>query len=477
MAATTLRHEYANTGWVPAAIAMVALAVGSGYAIAMGELAGLYVALAVLGSVAVLLDFRVGAVLLLLMLPMSQSDLFPRSLMQVNGLNPLNLLLVATVAAYAISGRARPAGPVLRPQMVWLYILPMCVAALIGMPHLREIPLMVTPAGSALVQFANERGYLIVTLVKGIVIVAIALMIGAAAARSRKPEGFIVALAASAWIIALMQLGFAVLMGMPLAEMASAEARNFYAPIGMHANTLGRIHLSALALLLFVWADCRQPRMRLFLMLTLGVVAMALLLTFSRAAIGAAALVGVLFLVWKFNVRSLSLALLGLAFVALLGGAAIWARLTLGFNEGANAVSADRINGIWLPLLPELWKSPLWGNGLSSILWSFPMQTGTIFLVGHPHNAYLEAMLDMGIVGLGLTLAYFAHVWKGFRALGQDAALSPEMRALFQGATACLCAFFLTCMVGGSFRPEPGDSYLWIAIGLMYGMLARRPAK
>ena len=81
--------------------------------------------------------------------------------------------------------------------------------------------------------------------------------------------------------------------------------------MGMHANTLGRIHLSALALLLFVWADCTQPRMRLFLMLTLGVVAMALLLTFSRAAIGGAALVGVLFLIWKFNVRNFSLALLG----------------------------------------------------------------------------------------------------------------------------------------------------------------------
>jgi O-antigen ligase len=345
------------------------------------------------------------------------------------------------------------------------------------MPHLQEIPALVTAAGGTLAEFANERQYLVVTLLKGIVIVAIALMIGAAAARSRKPEGFIVALAASAWILALIQLGFILLMGMPLAEMASPDARNFYAPMGMHANTLGRIHVSALALLLFVWADCRQPRMRLFLVLTLGVVAMALLLTFSRAAIGGAALVGVLFLVWKFNVRSLSLALLGLAFIAVLGGAAIWARVTLGFGEGANAVSADRIDGLWLPLLPELWKSPLWGSGLNSILWSFPMQTGVIDPVGHPHNAYLEAMLDMGIVGLGLALAYFAHVWKGFRALSKDAALSPEMRALFQGATACLCAFFLTCLVGGSLRPEAEAAYLWIAIGLMYGMLARRPAK
>ena len=50
MAATTLRHEYANSGWVPAALAMVALAVGSGYALAVGEVAGLYVALALTAS-------------------------------------------------------------------------------------------------------------------------------------------------------------------------------------------------------------------------------------------------------------------------------------------------------------------------------------------------------------------------------------------------------------------------------------------
>jgi O-antigen ligase len=477
MAATTLRHEYANSGGLAAAGAMVALAVGSGYALAQGEVAGLYTALALIGSVAVLIDFRVGAVLLLLMLPMSPSDLFPRTLMQIPGLNPLNVLVAATVASYVISGRARQAGPALRQPVVWLYILPMCVAALIGMPHLQEIPALVTAAGGTLAEFANERQYLVVTLLKGIVIVAIALMIGAAAARSRKPEGFIVVFAASAWGIALIQIGFILAMGVPLADMASPDARNFYAPIGMHANTLGRMHLSALALLLFVWADCTQPRMRLFLMLTMGVVAMALLLTFSRAAIAGAALVGVLFVVWKFNVRSLSLALLGLGTIVVLGGAAIWARVTLGFGEGANAVSADRIDGIWLPLLPELWKSPLWGNGLNSILWSFPMQTGAMLPVGHPHNAYLEAMLDMGIVGLGLALAYFAHVWKGFRALSKDAALSREMRAFFQGAIACLCAFFVTCMVGGSLRPEAEAAYLWIAIGLMYGMLARRPAK
>jgi hypothetical protein len=68
-------------------------------------------------------------------------------------------------------------------------------------------------------------------------------------------------------------------------------------------------------------------------------------------------------------------------------------------------------------------------------------------------------------------------VWKGFRRFGADASLSPELRGLFQGATAGLLTYFVTCLVGSSLRPDPALSYLWIAVGLMYGMRARRPAR
>jgi O-antigen ligase len=95
--------------------------------------------------------------------------------------------------------------------------------------------------------------------------------------------------------------------------------------------------------------------------------------------------------------------------------------------------------------------------------------------VGHPHNAYIESFLDLGIVGTALLLAYFVHVWRGLRALGSNPYISPEMRGLFQGATAALVAFFVTGMSGSSLRPVPEFGYLWLVIGLMYGMQARRP--
>jgi O-antigen ligase len=104
------------------------------------------------------------------------------------------------------------------------------------------------------------------------------------------------------------------------------------------------------------------------------------------------------------------------------------------------------------------------------------MLNGIMAAVGHAHNAYLETALDMGFIGLALMLAYFAHVWLGFRKLAANDRLSPELRGLFQGATAALAAFLFTGLVGSSLTPAAESAFLWIGIGLMYGVLARRPA-
>jgi O-antigen ligase len=477
MAATAqhLRHHGdADYSWVAVAVAMLALAIGSGYTLAMGEMAGLYVGLSLVCAVAILLDFRTGAVLLLVLLPISASALFPRGLLGITGLNPLNLLVMATLGSFLIHGRLRPGGALVPKPLVWLFVVPIVVAGLVGMPHVHDIPLFFYEMGS--VDAYTERQYLQSYVVKPMVMVAVALLIGAAAARSNKPERFIIAIALAASLIALIQIGFVISQGGSLAAMATTQARGFYEPLGMHANSLGRLHLFAFALMLFIWAETKQPGMKFLALVTLGLLGIAMLLTFSRAAIGGGLLVGALFVTWKFNAKTLSLVFIGLVAIGLFGADILYSRLTHGFDSGADAVSAGRIEGIWLPLLPELAKSPIWGNGLNSILWSYPMVTDGMSRVGHPHNAYLEALLDMGMVGLALFLAYYAHVWKGVRALGSNAWLSPELRGLFQGAVAALVAFFVTGLVGSSLRPDAEATFLWIAIGLMYGLRGRSPA-
>lgn len=475
MAATTLRHDASGSAsGIAAAVGVLALALGSGYALALGELSGLYVALSLGAGVAILLDFRLGAVLMLVMLPIASSALFPHRLGGISGVDPLTLLCLATVVAYGVAGRLRAPSPLVPGPLVWLYIAPIVAAGLLGMGHVSQIPSFFYEAPRTLT-FDTGPEYLMNTVARPMVLVAVTLLIGAAAAQSQKPERFIVPIALSVWLIVLIQIGFVIVEGPSLAMLATSEERGFYTPIGLHANHLGRLHLYAFALLLFVWAETRRPGMKLFLMVTLGVLGIALLLTFSRAAIIGAVVVGALFLVWKFNARTLSLCLVLVTLAGVFGAEALYSRMTRGFGHGADAVSAGRIDGIWLPLLPEVLKSPLWGDGLRSTLWSFPMVNEAMLYVGHPHNAYLEALLDMGIIGLVLLMAFYLYVWKGFRALYKSERLNPELRGLFQGASAALVAFFVTNLVGSSLRPEVESSaYLWIAIGLMFGLRGLR---
>jgi len=146
----------------------------------------------------------------------------------------------------------------------------------------------------------------------------------------------------------------------------------------------------------------------------------------------------------------------------------------MGVGQGMNAVSAGRWHDIWLPLLPEALASPIWGHGLQSVLWSNAMRSGHMLEVTHPHSAFLQAVLDTGFVGLALLLAFWiGHVWKGFRTLQRDPNLSPEMSGFFEGAAAGLLSFIIANVAGSSFFPVPEQSFLWLAVGLMYGARAR----
>jgi O-antigen ligase len=361
--------------------------------------------------------------------------------------------------------------------LVWLYLAPIVVAGLIGSRHVADInPYFFE---NNLMHFSDALGYLRDQALKPLIMVVVAMLIGAAVAQSQKPERFLAPIVLSVWVMSLTAIGFVAFSGVRLGELSTTGSREFFSQIGMHANDLGRLYAVAYALLLFTWGETRDRAVKSVLMVTMVVLTFALLLTFSRGAFIGFLMINGLFLLWKFNARTAGLAVLVAGAAVLLMPGAVVSRMMLGFGGGGdvNAVSAGRIDEIWLPLVMsgDLTKSPVWGNGLDSIMWSDAGWAGTILMVGHPHNAYIQAFLDMGAIGLVLLLAYFVHVYRGFRSLGSNAYLSPAMRGLFQGATAGLLCFLLTGFAGSSLRPTPEFAFLWIAIGMMYGMRARIP--
>jgi len=469
-------------GWVFAGMAL--LGIFWGLVVAVAGLNGLYLCAALIGCAFILFDFRVGVVLLVLLMPISSTKFFPHAMLGINGFNPLNLLLVGTLGSYLLhglfDGSLRRFVP--RP-LLWLYVVPIIVAGALGSRHVGDIaPTLLMFVKPDIRQLA---AYISVQVISPLLIVMFALLVGAAASRSEKPEKFLIPGLVAIWVTALIVIVFVFLSGITLGALASSTSREFLSELGMHANEWGRLYVVAYALLLFTWAQSRSPGLRLVLFASMGVVTFALMLTFSRGAFLGFILVNVLFLLWRRNAKAL-------IFFGLLGAVALFAlpdavydRVTTGlggrggsgFAGGADAVSAGRVDLIWLPLLPEVLRSPVYGHGLGSILWSEPMRTGagvTILPVGHPHNAYLQALLDMGIIGLILVCAYFVNVWKGFRALSVDPAVSPILQGFYLGAAAGLASLLTSYITDSSLLPRPEQVFLWLAIGMMYGQRARR---
>jgi O-antigen ligase len=444
-----------------------------GIGLAVGELQALVASLTLLACFAVLADFRIGAVLLLVMLPVEGSYLFPHSVFGVTGLNPLNLVLAATLVSYLVRGHALQT--FLPKQLGWLFVVPIVIAGLLGSRHVNEVH----PAfyEMEVVHFTDALGYLRDVLLKPMLTVVAALVIAQAVMKSKKTENFLVPFIIAVWVMSVMAIGYVVAEGVSLGALALSSSRTFFSALGMHANDLGRLYAVAYALLLFTWGETKDARLKTILLLTMGVLTIALLFTFSRGAFVGWVMVNVLFLVWKFNAKTIGLAILaGGAGLALMPGAVV-SRMSMGLVGGGdvNEFSAGRVEEIWLPLLPELFKSPIWGNGLDATMWAQALWAEMMLPVTHPHNAYLQSILDMGLLGTGLLLAYYWHVYRACRDLGSNANLSPTLRGFYQGAVAGLLCFIVTGFAGSSLRPTPEFAFLWIAIGMMYGQLGRRP--
>jgi O-antigen ligase len=448
-----------------------------GSAVAVAGLNALYLCVSLLGCVFILRDFRVGVVLLILLLPISRSYVFPREMLGITGLNPFNLLLVATLGSCLLHGLFDGSIRRFMPHpLLWLYIAAIAVAGALGSRHVADIAPYYTM--NQLLPFDSVAGYLRELVLKPLLMVVFALLVGAAVSKAAQPEKFLVPTLISIWVMGLMVVVFVSLSGAALSDMAS-RARNPLTELGMHANEFGRLYAVAYALLLFTWAESKQFGFRLALLASMALVAAALMLTFSRGAFLCFTVVNVLFLLWRCNAKTLAYAGLLAAVALLLLPGAVYDRVTTGFGSGLNSISAGRTEWIWLPLLPEVLRSPFYGHGLGSTLWSEAMRRAdgvAILGVTHPHSAYLEAALDMGIAGLAIACAYFAHVWKGFRALSVDPALSPTLRGFYLGAAAGLASFLIAAIADSSLRPGQEQAFLWLAIGMMYGQRARKPA-
>jgi len=475
----TLRDRWAAFDVPPAArrtaaiVGLAAFGAVWGVAVAIAGTPAFLMCVSLFACIVCLRDFRAGVALLVLLMPMSQSEIFPRSLFGITGLNPLNLLMATTLLAFVMQRAGERKAPrVFTWQLGLLYLVPFTMGGIIGTQHVNEIPGIFQDLG--LIQFNNAVGYLRDLWAKPLLLVMYALFVGAAVARSDRVDRFLLPMVLSVFAMAFLAVIYVATSGATLAELSGTYARSFLSALGMHANDLGRLYATAYALLLFIWDRTTNWTLKTVCLFAMGAVFVALLLTFSRGAFFGFVVVNVIYLFARRRLKILLAAGAIVPVVLALMPGAFWYRMTMGFGSGLNTITAGRTGDIWEPLYPELPDHPFFGNGLGSVMYSRAMIEGRLWQVAHPHNAYLESYMNMGAIGLVLVLGFWIWVWRTLRRESRNEANAPEMRGMFEGGAAGLLAYLIAGMAGASLQPDATQAFLWLAFGMMLGVRAKR---
>jgi len=188
------------------------------------------------------------------------------------------------------------------------------------------------------------------------------------------------------------------------------------------------------------------------MVIAMGLVCAALVLTFSRGAFFGFVLVNIIYLFSRPNLKTIGAAVLLVPVAVLIAPGAIWSRVTMGMGDGANAVTAGRTNEIWAPLVPELLKTR---SGATAWARSSVRRhaRGAPAAGGPPAQRYLQAYTDMGVIGLVLLVAFWIYCWRHLRRLAKDARVKPELQGFFEGAAAGVLASWRRASPARAWRP------------------------
>ncbi|MES2743520.1 MAG: O-antigen ligase family protein [Pseudomonadota bacterium] len=417
-------------------------------------------------------DYRVAVQLAVFLLALSPTYLMPKEMFGVAGLNPLNGAIVLAAASLGASALLTRRLILPRwPRPFWLYVAVLGGAAIYGAGQVSRIP----PYFKVLeiINFDSARGYVLDIFIKPMLIPATAYMLSIVIANAVEPVRYLLPFFLSALVLPTMAIGYVLSSGEALSTLASSDARGFLSVIGMHANELGLMFNMVFSLAAFCFLSSRQRWQRLVFGAMATVCAAAVALTFSRGAYAGLLAVVVCVLVSQRRVLAI------LALMVAMAGAASWLpsavteRAATGLASGdVENISAGRVDGIWRPLLPDVAASPLFGHGLSAILWSDAAHRHTILPVGHTHSAYLGTLLDIGVLGALAVALFFTHMGKLFLYLARQAPHA-LWRGFFRGAMACIILLLVQGLTDDSFTPSRSQPFLWLSYGLGLGLLAR----
>lgn len=428
--------------------------------------------------------FRSLCALILLMAVVQHPDM-PKTMFGIQGLNPWNFLLAFVILGW-LTSRRREGLFWDMPRHISLLLLLYLGVVLVGFyrmwagPHVDDIRLKdLENASTSSAYLVSE--YLVNTIKW--VIPGLLLFDGC-----RNRERFLLGLASCLGVYFL--LGIQVIRWMPPTYLLDAEAlahrsyKILLKEVGYHRVNLSMMLAGASWAIFSTRALARSARGRFLLLLASLAMVYAQALTGGRAGYVTWLAVGLVLCLMRWWRYLLVVPVIVAAIAWAVPGAR--ARMLQGFTpesrdtnpKVAQQVDTERPDDytitsgrtlIWPYVIQKVGERPLFGwgrqamrtTGLSRFLWE---ELAEVF--PHPHNAYLEFLLDNGWFGLCLVMPFYLAILGHGLALFRDSR-SPVFVAAGGAALSLVLALLFASTGSQTFYPREGAVGMWCAIGLL----------
>lgn len=407
----------------------------------------------------------------------------PRQMLGITGLNPWNILILFVLIGCLINAR--------KEQLQWNFPRPTAALLLIyfvvvivgflrfagDFDQVRQFYVLTNRAppdfsGYVIDDFLNSIKYAVPGL----------LVFYGCNSRQRFLYGM------AACLLASFFLGIQIIKWMPVSELANADLLSDRAlrvldrAIGYHRVDLAAMMASA-SWGFFVVRSLAPSKFKAWAITAAGVILiLALALTGGRMGYGTWLVLASIFTVLKW--RRLIAVIPAVVIVVILVVPAARDRMFYGFDqepddsgfvyeeESANLakITSDRIL-IWPIIVDRIKDAPILGYGRHGIILSgASMEMRDTFgakgaAFPHPHNAYLELLLDNGIIGAAPIFFFFFVISRFSIRLFRNRR-SKVLMATGGFSLAFIAGQLIASIGAQSFYPRAGVVIMWCSIGL-----------
>lgn len=442
----------------------------------VGEANAIMLIIAIGITVAIITSHTAGAMMLALIFPLSSTYLLPRKLSGISGLNVLNIMIILFTLTSLIkffSQFEKPIFPKLSAPLLAFAAL-VAVAGIRGAIGVSSIPDYYVELG--VIPSKSQAEFLHIYIFKPFITFLVVWLVAFFVANSSKPGAIVYGMVGAGTIISLAVVTYAVGSGAELHNLASQESRRYLSGIGMHANELGLMLNTIFLMVLLMAFSVRDFYKRVIIYFILISLLMSTLLTFSRGAY-LGTLTAICFaLAVRRKVFLTMIFVAGIAAIFIFFPSSIERPEDAGQPVSAESLSSGRLTDIWEPLIPELVNNIIVGGGASYIMRSDAAKNESILPVGHPHSAYLEALLDVGLLGSLIILLFGFYAW---RLYSVAAAITPgeKLSQVLRGGQGSLLILLVQGATDDSFLPTRSHVFIWLAYGAAWGIHAKFATK